>query len=347
MLPASATVVFSPLTFAGLRGAAMAVSVVDPVSPAIERVKTVCFRPFDMHKWFVLGFCAFLAQLGEGGGSNFNTGGQGGDGSGGPDLKEMKDWIEANLGLAILIALIALLVIIGLTALFTWLGSRGKFMFIDGIVHNRAAVKAPWSEFRREGNSLFSFRIVLVLATYACFLVLGSIMLLIALPDIRSGTLTGAGTTAIVIGIAGALIIGLSSSIVTLFLLDFIAPIMYLRRLPVMEAWSVFRHEFLDGRTGTFVLYIVFKILIGICVGLLAAVITCVTCCLPAIPYIGSVILLPLLVFGQAYPLYFIQQFGSDWRFFHRLPPPLPDEPSERRDDEGGPPDDRIIAAEE
>jgi hypothetical protein len=329
----------------------MAISVVDPVSPAIERVKTVCFRPFDMHKWFVLGFCAFLAQFGEGGGGSFNTGGRGGGGGGGPgdgpDFNEVKDWIDANIGLVILMAVIALLVILGLAALFTWLGSRGKFMFIDGIVHNRAAVKAPWSEYRREGNSLFGFRIVLVLATYVCFLLLAGIALLIALPDIRSGTLTGAGTVAIVIGIAGAVIIALASGIVTLFLLDFIAPIMYLRRLRVMEAWSVFRHEFLAGRAGTFVLYMLFKIVIGICVGLLGVVITCVTCCIPAIPYIGSVILLPLLVFGQAYPLYFIQQFGDDWRFFHRLPPPLPDEPSERREDEGGLPDDRIIAAEE
>ena len=41
------------------------VSVVEPLSPAIDWVKTVLFRPFDLGKWFVIGFCAWLAQLGK------------------------------------------------------------------------------------------------------------------------------------------------------------------------------------------------------------------------------------------------------------------------------------------
>jgi hypothetical protein len=32
----------------------------------------------------------------------------------------------------------------------------------------------------------------------------------------------------------------------------------------------------------------------------------------------GSVILLPLLVFSQAYPLRFLEQFGPSWRLFSR-----------------------------
>ena len=43
------------------------ISVAEPVSPALERVKRILFQPFDLGKWFVIGFCAWLAQLGEGG----------------------------------------------------------------------------------------------------------------------------------------------------------------------------------------------------------------------------------------------------------------------------------------
>ena len=43
----------------------MTISVIDPVSPAIERTKLVLFQPFDLGKWFKLGFCAFLATLGD------------------------------------------------------------------------------------------------------------------------------------------------------------------------------------------------------------------------------------------------------------------------------------------
>ena len=43
------------------------VSVIDPIGPAFEKVKTILFRPFDLGKWFIIGFCAWLARLGEGG----------------------------------------------------------------------------------------------------------------------------------------------------------------------------------------------------------------------------------------------------------------------------------------
>ena len=49
------------------------VSVTSPISPAIDRVKRQLFQPFDAGKWFVVGFCAWLAHLGEnGGGTGFN-----------------------------------------------------------------------------------------------------------------------------------------------------------------------------------------------------------------------------------------------------------------------------------
>ena len=42
-------------------------SVTLPVAQAIDHVKNVLFQPFDMGRWFVIGFCAWLAYLGEGG----------------------------------------------------------------------------------------------------------------------------------------------------------------------------------------------------------------------------------------------------------------------------------------
>ncbi len=55
---------------------------------------------------------------------------------------------------------------------------------------------------------------------------------------------------------------------------------MYLRRLQVLDCWIVFRDEFLAGRVDTFVLYVLFKIVIGICVALLTLLLTCATCCI-------------------------------------------------------------------
>jgi hypothetical protein len=51
-----------------------AVSVLEPVGQAIEKVKEILFKPFDLGRWFVIGFCAWLACLDQGGGFNFNIG---------------------------------------------------------------------------------------------------------------------------------------------------------------------------------------------------------------------------------------------------------------------------------
>ena len=44
------------------------ISIVDPLSQAMTWSRDVLFRPFDLTKWFVLGFCAWLAMLCDGGG---------------------------------------------------------------------------------------------------------------------------------------------------------------------------------------------------------------------------------------------------------------------------------------
>ena len=48
-----------------------AISVIEPISSALEGVKSTLFKPFEMGKWFTIGFCAWLASLGQSG-LNFN-----------------------------------------------------------------------------------------------------------------------------------------------------------------------------------------------------------------------------------------------------------------------------------
>ena len=48
------------------------VSVLDPVEQAIGHIRQMLFTPFDLSKWFVIGFCAWLAYLGQGGWPHFN-----------------------------------------------------------------------------------------------------------------------------------------------------------------------------------------------------------------------------------------------------------------------------------
>jgi hypothetical protein len=78
------------------------ISVIEPVSKAIEKTKEILFRPFDLKKWCVIGFCAWLATLGEGGGGGGNGGGGNYNtsqpGGGSPEAAEVKAWLAICFG---------------------------------------------------------------------------------------------------------------------------------------------------------------------------------------------------------------------------------------------------------
>ena len=288
------------------------ISVTRPFSPAIDRTAQILFRPFDISKWFVLGFCAWLAFLGNsgGGGSNFNLPGD--------DSRDSFDtaqgWVQDNIGLVIILAVVLVLVIIGLVVLMTWLSSRGKLMFLDGVMRNRGAVVEPWGRFRAQGNSLFWFRIVvglIALITFAILVGLMALSLLAAGFDGRGDP--GPGVILMLCGwIAAILVAALWLILVVVAIDDFIVPIMWLRECRVREAWSEFL-PLLSAHQGTFVRYGLFKILLVLGSILIACVVTCMTCCVAALPYIGAVILLPLHVFHRCYTIGFLSQFGPNY----------------------------------
>lgn len=238
------------------------------------------------------------------------------------------EWIRDNLTMIVVVAVAVFLALFVIGLVLSWLGSRGRFMFLDGVVHNRGAVVAPWREYRREGNSLFLFRVCLGILAFVMVVSILGLCALIASPDIQSRDFGVFAVGAIVTGIFMLLAFGLTMAVVSVFLTDFVVPIMYLRRIPVMAAWREFSSSMLAGNTLTFVLYLLMRLVIGWGIGAMALAAMCLTCCIVLIPYIGSVILLPLTVFLQAYPLYFIEQFGPSWRVFPPDTPPPGTEPT-------------------
>ena len=216
----------------------MALSVTDPVGAALDRTKRILFKPFDIRKWFVLGFCAFLAYLGWGG-----SGGPPGGGGGGPSGAEVVDWIKANLGVIIAVGLIVLIVVFVIVLLILWVRSRGKFMFIDGVVHNRGAVVAPWKAFRLHGNSLFLFSFALTFGIRLIVMLIVVFGVMLAWPDIQSSELGSASVSAIVMGLLLLFGAAIVYGIIAVLLEDFVVPTMYLHNVPVMPAWRIVRAE--------------------------------------------------------------------------------------------------------
>lgn len=108
------------------------------------------------------------------------------------------------------------------------------------------------------------------------------------------------------------------------FTMDFVVPIQLLRGGSCLAAWKEF-WGMLAGHAGLFTLYILFQIVLGMAITIIVLIAVLVTCCIAGclmiIPYVGTVLLLPVLVFKQSYPLYFLRQFGSDYNVFQFASP--------------------------
>lgn len=225
-------------------------------------------------------------------------------------------WCNDNLFLAIGLAAAGIIVITLLWAVFTWLRCRGIFMVIDNLAFNRGLVVDPWRDTSHLGNNLFWFEFVVGMFvsffTLLTFIVAG----IVAWPDIVNHAVDVNMIWAIIILVVVLPLTGINYGIMQMLLHDFIAPAMYLHDLRTVPAWKRWYRDIFKGHFWKLTLFYLMKIIIGIASGIVAVFATCLTCCIAALPYIGTVILLPIFVFSRCYTLYFIEQFGEPWHIF-------------------------------
>jgi hypothetical protein len=299
------------------------ISVTAPVNQAIDRVKRVLFQPFDAGKWFVIGFCAWLAHLceqGFGGGGNFGSFGNGRNGESlRHEFEQAKDYVLGNLHWIGPLVVALVVVGLGLWVLFTWLNSRGKFMFLHCVALNTAEIAAPWRKFARHGNSLCLFRLVLGLIGSLLTLPLVALMVVSIFRMVVAGEPSVRG-----IALAAGAFLALLALALVFFLIvklttDFVVPIMFLRGTKCLAGWRELR-GLLSGHFGHLILYLLFQIALAIVIGIVVFIVVIVTCCLAgclmAIPYLGTVLLLPVLMFKRAYSLHYLAQFGPTYDVF-------------------------------
>jgi hypothetical protein len=315
------------------------ISVTDVIEPAYERVKQMLFRPFNLSKWITIGFCAWLAGLGEtgggGGGFNgFNGGGSNHHGNRGQGLEEFRhfyqqaqDYFLLNIGWIVPLAAIVVLLSLALWLAVLWLSCRGKFMFLHCVALDKAEVEVPWKKFAGAANSLFWFRLwvglagmVLMLPMLVFSAVLVVKMLLRGEPNLPAVLLTA--------GLAMAfLLFALGFGVIHKFLVDFVVPIMFLRGGSCLAAWGEF-YALLSAHFWQFVVYLLFQIVVNMVLGMMILLAILVTCCIAGcvmllpfvgtvlLPFVGTVLLLPVLVFQRSYPLYYLAQFGPRYEVF-------------------------------
>jgi len=305
------------------------IEIFEPFGEAFELTKKILFQPFDIGKWFVIGFAAFLA--GFSGGMNFNFNPRG--------LKD-SHWHTHFFSQSLhqnsitdgstwppwLIPLIVVTVvmIVAFVVVLLWLGARGRFMFTDCIVRNRGAIVEPWHEYRVEGNSFFFFSLLVGLIALA-IVILATLPMVI--PAIMHGTDAAFGigmTFGLIFLVAVIMLLAVGWALVS----QLMVPVMYRQRCRAMAA---FRQALglITTHPGPFILYFLFYFVLIIAVAIIGCVSVCLTCCVTAIPYIGTVILLPIPVLLQSFTLLFVRQFGPDYDAWGNItppePPPVPD----------------------
>ena len=313
------------------------IGVTEPIEPAYERVKQMLFRPFNLAKWITIGFCAWLAGFGESGGGGGFNGFNGGDHNfnghnGGEHIRQVcqqaKDYALENFYWIVPVAILAGLFLVAIWLVILWLSSRGKFMFLHCVALDRAEVEVPWRKFAGAANSVFRFRIGVGLTGMVVILPLLAFIAIIILRMVLRGEPDVAGVmSAIGLGLL-LILVSLVFALVHKFLLDFVVPIMFLRGGNCLAAWREF-YGLLAANAGKFTVYILFQIVLAMAIGAIVVMAILVTCCIAGclmlLPFVGTVLLLPVLVFKRAYPLYYLAQYGPQFNVFPAPPlPPIP-----------------------
>lgn len=291
------------------------ISLVAPVGLAWDRMKAILFSPFDMGKWFALGFTAWLITL-QGAGAILAVpaelaGSMGGGGEG------LAQFVVAYVVMIIVAGVIVFFLAAVLGLFFAWVQARGQFMFLDNVVHNTSHVAQTWRRWGRQGSSLFWWRLGYGLFCAAVLVVfMAAAVPGVLVPCIRAKTFLPAMAPAIAGLTAAMLAFMIVAGYISRFLEDFVVPLMYRNRVGAMQGWRLFM-DLTHGHVGKFLLYGLFHFMLRVAAVMAVAIVVLLTCCvagfLRMLPYIGTVVLLPLLVFFRLYSLEYMAQYGAQY----------------------------------
>jgi len=298
----------------------MHIDYIQPLVLAWGRMKKALFQPFDITKWFVVGFTAFLAGLMD----EPHSHGSNSQAKFHPDFDEIAafpfkawEWLM-NHPVWFSLIIVGFLFLLALAVLLTWLSSRGKFMFLDNVVHDRALVTKPWHDFKKLGNSLFLWRLVFFFIIM-CIVILFIVQFFLVIIEFHHDDFSAAPILTIV-GLAFlAFLVFVVIAYVSMMLENFIVPIMYKNSIGTTKAWKIFLALF-SNYWYYFLLYGLLLLVLWIAIIIFIIFAGFFTCCIGfvilVIPYLGSVLLLPISYTLRSCGPEFLRQFGKEFNLF-------------------------------
>ena len=304
---------------------AVDIEIIKPLREAWQHMKGMLF-PFELGKWFTLGFVAWLATLGHGGAANFNFGrrfnltGYSGQGAGKfPSVPSPEALLEGplrfareNLSLVLIVGAAVALLLLGLYVAITYINSRGIFVYLDCAYERKAKVAEPWRHVRKHAWSYFLWRLLIDGVGITLSLAIVLAILIPNWPALRSGRLTGQAIAGLIVGAAFFLALAVIFGLARWCLHNLVSTIMYLHDFSGKEAWSEL-FTLMRGHLGEFFLYFLMQFVLIMLPAIVLVPAACCCCALVVLvlPVVRQTILQPLLLWIRAYPFYFLAQFGG------------------------------------
>lgn len=180
-------------------------------------------------------------------------------------ISKLSDFFKSPAARRLIFALaIFLFLLVGfIIILWIWVRANFSFVFIDSVVRNDASLRIPFHRNKPQGNSYFWWSLIYNIIV---LLVFGAIISIPAMQLIRSGAFTSgtpidvAKILSIILPYVPLLIVtGILFLLITLFVIDFVLPIMYKKKIGIMKAWTVFLGIF-KHNIGDILLYFLVKI---------------------------------------------------------------------------------------
>ncbi len=256
----------------------MPLSATEAVSPAIEHVKRQLFQPFRFAQWARLALVGFLTgEISSGGGCNAPTGipntSQGGSGDV-PDLgsfhKVLDVW-HAHAALIAGLVTLGIVVLLLLGILFTYLGSRMRFVLFDSIIAEECRLAEFWGRHIEASWRYFIFQLVFGLGSLMGFVMLAGIPLAIAW---AAGWLRNPRQHILPLVLGGIalfivfMVCSICLRIIQVLTKDFVVPYMAVENVTVMEGWRRL-WSLMKPAKGSYAGYILMKIILAIAAGII------------------------------------------------------------------------------
>lgn len=257
----------------------MPITAVDSITPALEHTKQQLFKRFRIGQWTKLAFVGLLAgELGSNGcnRSNFHFPFPGTV----PETGLPHSLAELGIDPALLAAFLTAAIVASLAVgiILMYVSSVMRFVLFDSIIARECHIRWSWSRRLSPGWRYFVWKLLYVVLAAAFIAVTFGIPLAVAVakgwlkqPGDHVPQLVLSGIVPVLLLLALAVV----TAVVLTLMKDFVVPQMALENIDATEAWRRL-WQMMQAEPGSYVAYIVMKIVLAIVVAILIGIATLV-----------------------------------------------------------------------